>query len=186
MNMRGYFAIGVERSSKPMNLGNLLRSAHAFGASFFFLLQPAYEARQVRRSDTSDAAKHLPLYVYPSIEELQLPRGCQLVGVELTDEAVELPSFRHPQAAAYLLGPERGSLSPEALARCDHVVKIPMKFCVNVGIAGALVMYDRMLSMGRHATRPVAAGGPLEQPEPHRHGAPRLRRAKREDSETPA
>ncbi|MEE8144119.1 MAG: TrmH family RNA methyltransferase, partial [Kiloniellales bacterium] len=34
--MRGYFAIGVEGISKPMNLGNLLRSAHAFGASFFF------------------------------------------------------------------------------------------------------------------------------------------------------
>ncbi len=184
--MRGYFAIGVERSSKPMNLGNLLRSAHAFGASFFFLLQPSYEARQVRRSDTSDAAKHLPLYVYPSIEELQLPKGCQLVGVELTEEAVPLPSFRHPQAAAYLLGPERGSLSEAALARCDHVVKIPMKFCVNVGIAGALVMYDRMLAMGRHAPRPVVPGGPLEKLPEHRHGGPRLRRAEREEPETSA
>ena len=36
--MRGYFAIGAERISKPMNLGNLLRSAHAFGASFFFTI----------------------------------------------------------------------------------------------------------------------------------------------------
>jgi tRNA G18 (ribose-2'-O)-methylase SpoU len=31
---RGYFAIGVEGISKAVNLGNLLRSAHAFGASF--------------------------------------------------------------------------------------------------------------------------------------------------------
>ncbi|MEX2009990.1 MAG: TrmH family RNA methyltransferase, partial [Dongiaceae bacterium] len=29
--MRGYFGIGVEGISKPMNLGNLMRSAHAFG-----------------------------------------------------------------------------------------------------------------------------------------------------------
>jgi hypothetical protein len=31
---RGYIAMGVEGVSKAVNLGNLLRSAHAFGASF--------------------------------------------------------------------------------------------------------------------------------------------------------
>ena len=36
--MRGYFGIGAEGISKPMNLGNLIRSAHAFGASFVFLV----------------------------------------------------------------------------------------------------------------------------------------------------
>ena len=33
---RGYFAIGAERISKALNLGNLMRSAHGFGASFTF------------------------------------------------------------------------------------------------------------------------------------------------------
>ena len=54
--MRGYFAIGAENISKPMNLGNLIRSAHAFGASVFFTIAPKFEAREVRLSDTSDAA----------------------------------------------------------------------------------------------------------------------------------
>ncbi len=36
--MRGYFGIGIEGSSKPMNAGNLFRSANAFGASFVFTL----------------------------------------------------------------------------------------------------------------------------------------------------
>ena len=101
--MRGYFAIGVERISKPMNLGNLLRSAHAFGASFFFTIAPNFDARAVKASDTSDAAKHLPLYCYESVAELALPRGCQLIGVEFSETAVELPSFCHPQRAAYVL-----------------------------------------------------------------------------------
>jgi tRNA G18 (ribose-2'-O)-methylase SpoU len=35
---RGFFAIGVEGISKAVNLGNLLRSAHAFGASFVFTI----------------------------------------------------------------------------------------------------------------------------------------------------
>ena len=90
---------------------------------------------------------------------MQLPRGCQMVGIELTDDAVMLPTFRHPPQAAYILGPEKGDLSPEILARCDHVVKIPTKFCINVSLAGALVMYDRHLSMGGYAPRPIMPGG---------------------------
>jgi tRNA G18 (ribose-2'-O)-methylase SpoU len=161
--MRGYFAIGAEGISKPMNLGNLIRSAHAFGASFFFTIAPVFAASEVRLSDTSDAAKHLPLYNYDSVAELTLPRGCALIGVELSDDAVELPSFHHPNAAAYVLGPERGALSPEMQARCQQLIKIPTKFSVNVGIAGAIVMYDRLISRGRFADRPV---NPRALPEP--------------------
>ena len=126
---------------------------------------------EVKLSDTSDAAKHLPLYTYASLEELTLPRGCALVGVELTPEAAELPSFRHPAAAAYVLGPERGSLSPALIERCDFVVQIPTKFCVNLGTAGAIVMYDRMISRGRFARRPVNPRSKGESLPPHVQGA---------------
>lgn len=173
--MRGYFGMGVEAISKPMNLGSLLRSAHAFGAQFFFSIDPAFAAREVRLSDTSDAAKHLPLYTYDSVTDLQLPRGCQLVGIELTEEAVELPSFRHPTAAAYVLGPERGSLSPALQERCAFMVKIPTRFCVNVGTAGAIVMYDRMISLGGFPRRPVNPRAAPEALPEHVHGAPVLR-----------
>jgi hypothetical protein len=56
------------------------------------------------------------------------------------------------------------------LARCDHVVKIPTGFSLNVNVALALTLYDRMLSRGRFAERPVAAGGPTEAPPEHVHG----------------
>ena len=74
--MRGYFAIGAEGISKPMNLGNLIRSAHAFGASFVFLVDRPLHGRRARSSDTSHAEKQLPLYRFASVEELVLPRGC--------------------------------------------------------------------------------------------------------------
>ena len=99
-----------------------------------------------------------------------LPGRCQLIGVELLDQAVELPSFRHPQSAAYVFGPERSSLSPAMVARCAHVVRIPTRFCINLAAAGAIVMYDRLLSLGRHAPRPVRSGGPTEALRPHVHG----------------
>lgn len=169
--MRGYFGIGVEGVSKAMNLGNLMRSAHAFGASFFFLVDTYHTARDAL-SDTSRAEGHMPFYDFPDVASMQLPRGCRLVGVELVDDAVALPSFRHPLNAAYVFGRERGSLTPAMLERCDMVVRIPTRFCVNLGVAGAIVMYDRLLTMGRFAPRPVRAGGPNEPPPRHVHGDP--------------
>lgn len=168
--MRGYFAIGVEGVSKAFNVGNLVRSAHAFGASFAFTIDARLDKRQLRVSDTSDAGGHLPLYHYPDLGSLELPQGCALVGVELLDCSIDLPSFRHPLRAAYVFGPERGNLSPELVERCEFVVKIPTRFCINVGVAGALVMYDRMISLGRFAERPVRVGGPTETVPEHVHG----------------
>jgi len=159
MTTRGYFAIGVERVSKPMNLGNLIRSAHGFGASFAFTIDADRRAFEAK-SDTSKAAGHLPVYHWANVSEMQLPVHCRLVGVELLDEAIDLPSFRHPARAAYVLGPEKGSLSEALVARCDYVIKIPTAFCVNVAMAGAIVMYDRVRSLGRFAPRSVMEGGP--------------------------
>jgi len=156
---RGYFAIGAERSSKALNLGNLMRSAHAFGASFTFTLGAQYQALEAR-ADTSKGQWHLPHYNWAGADEMVLPKGCKLVGVELLEEAIALPSFRHPLQAAYVLGPERGSLSDELLARCDFTVKIPTSFCVNVAMAGAIVMYDRVRSLAPFAERPISEGGP--------------------------
>ncbi len=172
--MRGYFGIGAEAISKPMNLGNLIRSAHAFGASFAFLVDAHYTVASAR-SDTSDAEKQLPVYRYDRPHEVSLPKTCSLVGVELLDEAIDLPSFRHPLNAAYVFGPERSSLSPEMVARCDHVVKIPTRFCINLAVAGAIVMYDRTISLGRFAPRPVRSGGPTEEVEKHIRGEVRIR-----------
>ena len=172
---RGYFAIGAERISKQLNVGNLVRSAHAFGASFVFTVGAHYSAHEAR-SDTSKTPSHVPLYQWDTADDIALPRGCKLVGVELIEDAVDLPSFRHPLQAAYILGPERGELSREILERCDHVVKIPTAFCINVAMAGAIVMYDRVRTLGRFAPRPVAAGGPVAVLGEHVHGNPKRRR----------
>lgn len=153
--MRGYFGIGVERISKPMNAGSLFRTANAFGASFVFTLNAYYTVRQGNMADTSHALDALPFFEWDTMDDMTLPKGCCLVGVEFLDEAIELPRYRHPSAAAYVLGPEKGSLSDQVLARCHDVIKIPTRFCINVALAGALVMYDRVLSSNRFGERPV-------------------------------
>ena len=173
--MRGYFGIGIEQISKPMNAGAIFRTAHAFGASFVFTVAATYPKRMGARADTSKTPGHVPFYSFPDLSSMLLPTDCTLVGIELTDDAIELPSFHHPLQAAYILGPERGSLSPEMTAKCDFTVKIPTAFCVNVGIAAAIVMYDRALAQSRFAPRPPRPGGPVEPAPTHVHGGPMFR-----------
>jgi len=128
----------------------------------------------------------MPWYNYDDVGSIHLPNGCRLVGIELTDEAIDLPSFRHPVSAAYVLGPENGSLSPQLMERCEFIIKIPTQFCLNVATAGAIVMYDRVQSLGRFTERPVRAGGPppgIAGPNPHLpdhvHGRPTYSGGKR-------
>lgn len=170
--MRGYYGIGVEGVSKAMNVGNLFRSAHAFGASFAFTVAASYNEAEGGRADTSGASGQVPFYRFDDVESMRLPDDCALVGIEILDGSVDLPSFRHPRRAAYVLGMERGGLSGEMIRKCDHLVKIPTKFSLNLATAGAVVMYDRLMSMQQFGRRPVVPGGPIEQPLEHAFGEP--------------
>jgi tRNA G18 (ribose-2'-O)-methylase SpoU len=156
-----------------MNLGNLVRIAHAFDASFFFSVAPRLNLSKAN-SDTSNAQGVLPFYSFEHPDDFRLPLDCRLVGVEITDDAIELPRFRHPSRAAYVFGAERYSLSPQMVAKCEFVVKIPTRFSINVGMAGAIVLYDRLISLGGYAGRPITPGAPeAELPPVHSWGAPK-------------
>ncbi len=174
-SLRGYFGVGIEGVSKPMNLGNLVRIAHAFDASFFFSVAPRLKLSDAA-SDTSRAQGALPFYAFDKPQDFRLPLDCRLVGVEITDDAVELPRFRHPSRAAYVFGAERYSLSPQMLSLCAFVVKIPTRFSINVGMAGAIVLYDRLVNLGGYGGRPVTPGGEAgDLPPAHNWGAPLAR-----------
>jgi tRNA G18 (ribose-2'-O)-methylase SpoU len=177
---RGYFGVGVEGVSKSANVGALLRTAHAFGAAFCFTVGAGWDARAGRQADTAATPAHVPLWRFPDIASMTLPRECVLVGVELLEDATDLPSFRHPLNAAYVLGPERAGLSSLMRARCRHMVRIPTRFALNLAVAGALVLYDRLLQHGRFADRPVGSMGVAVAPatSARRHGHPRFRRTR--------
>ncbi len=177
--MRGYFGIGVEGVSKAMNAGNLYRSANAFGASFVFTVASAFADDDDATSDTSDAPGQVPFYRFETVETLRLPEGCSLVGIEIHDDAVALPSFRHPRQVAYVLGMERIGLSSDMIACCDHLIRIPTRFSLNLASAGVVVMYDRLISLQRFGARPMVPGGPVEKLPEHVFGDPVWKRKQR-------
>ena len=151
-NQPGFFGIGTERGKTSANLGTLWRSAACLGASYMFTVKGRYHPQA---SDTIKSWKHVPLWQFDTIEAFKtsLPRECLLIGVELTDDAKPLETFAHPPRAAYLLGPEDGSLSAHTLSMCHDVIRFSSKFCLNVAAAGTVVMYDRAAKAHRNGTR---------------------------------
>ena len=141
--MRGYFAIGIENCKTKANLGTLWRSAHIFGAAYIFVIGRRYEKQA---SDTTKAWRSVPLFQYDTFDDFYrtIPRDCILTGVEITPRARSLITTHHSERAIYLLGAEDHGLSKMALEKCHRFIQIPGTMCLNVAVAGSVVMYDRL------------------------------------------
>ena len=140
--MRGYFGIGVYQPKTEMNIGTLWRSAQIFGASFIFTIGQRYKHQS---SDTLKTPRHIPLFTYKSFEEFyeMLPYNSQLIGIEQDSRSVDLANFSNPQQAVYLLGAEDNGLPPKVMGRCKSVVHISTPMCLNVAVAGSIVLFHR-------------------------------------------
>ena len=105
-------------------------------------------------TDTLKTWRNIPFLHHETIEDFvhNLPFDCELIGIELTDDAIDITEFKHPQRAIYLLGAEDTGLPEEVLAKCHKVIKLPGKHSMNVSTAGSLVMYDRYFKSLKQST----------------------------------
>jgi len=142
--MRGYCGIGAIGMKTKINYGTLFRSAYCLNASFIFLIGRRFKKQS---SDTVASYRHLPLYEYANASDFfdHIPYGCVPVAVEITPYAENIINFCHPERAVYLLGPEDGSIPVDILGRCPIVLKIPSRYCLNVAVAGSIILYDRLV-----------------------------------------
>ena len=140
--MRGYFGIGVYHPKTEMNIGTLWRSAQNFGASYIFTIGRRYQRQS---SDTQGTTRHIPLFHHVTFEGFfeMLPYDAQLIGVEQDERSVDITSFKHPQRAVYLLGAEDNGLPPKVLDKCRAVVHIATPACLNVAVAGSIILFHR-------------------------------------------
>ena len=143
-----FFGIGIQNGKTPENLGVLWRTAQNLGASFIFTIGNRY-AKQA--SDTHQAVKAMPYFHYDDFEAFyqNLPKGAMLVGVELTEDAMDLETYHHPKRCVYLLGAEDHGLTKEAQEKSHHLVRFTSAKSLNVAVAGSIVMYDRNLPKSR-------------------------------------
>lgn len=142
--MRGYAAVGLMRPKYEANVGGVVRACGNYNASLLVI----QGARFTRPStDTMKQWKHMPLL---QVEDLHIavPYDCVPVAVELRQDAVPLPRYRHPERAFYVFGPEDGSLDEKALEWCRDVVYVPTNRCMNLAATVNVVLYDRMSKEG--------------------------------------
>lgn len=141
--MRGYFGIGIFNPKNKENVGTLWRSAHSLGASFMFTIGHRYKFQP---GDVTKAWKSIPLFEYESFNEFMksLPLEGRLIGIEFPADKF-LNDFSHPEQAVYLLGSEDNGLPPYVKERCHDLVAITSVRCLNVSVAGSIVMFHRGL-----------------------------------------
>jgi tRNA(Leu) C34 or U34 (ribose-2'-O)-methylase TrmL len=86
----------------------------------------------------------------------ELPAGTVPVAVELVPGAEDITWFEHPDDAAYVFGPEDGTLDVAVRRLCHRITYLPMLHCANLASTVFMVLFDR------HSKR-VRAGleGPL-------------------------
>lgn len=144
------------------NVGSLLRTAEGLGVTLVVL--SGYTPYPLQEGDTR--LPHLAAKLNKQISKTALGaentqawrhyetfeevlaflrnEGYDLAAVEQDQKAVRLPKFRPPQKLALLVGREVEGVEPEILARCDHILEIPMfgsKESFNVVQAAAMALY---------------------------------------------
>jgi hypothetical protein len=94
-----------------------------------------------------------------------MPQGAEFTFVEQAEGAGDLSGFKHPEGAIYVLGAEDYGV-PEEEMRGYRKLAIATPMCLNVAVAGSIVLYDRQ-SKSRKIKR--AAFAP-----PYHRKSPRL------------
>lgn len=142
---RGYFGVGIYQPKHSVNIGTLWRTAFSMGAAFIFTIG---KRTKFQASDVPKSYRHLPMFRYTSMDDFikcGVPRECQLVGIELHPKARSLTNFIHPERAIYILGAEDHGLHEEIINKCNALIQLPGKVCINVAVAGSIVVTDRVL-----------------------------------------
>ncbi|GIF07179.1 TrmH family RNA methyltransferase [Actinoplanes siamensis] len=142
-----------DRPTTPANVGALIRSADAFGASGLVVTGHAadpYDPKAVRASTGSLFA--LPVVQVASHREvvdevITLRRGGLPVEILGSDEAGEVDLADHDLTGpkVIVVGNETRGLSGAWRAACDRILRIPMTGAassLNAAAAGSIVLYE--------------------------------------------
>lgn len=136
--MRGYSIVAVEKIKKYGNFDGVMRACHAYGAN----LVVHGDVYKRGPQDTSAATRHIPTIQTENILSA-CPNNATKVAVEITDSAVPMHKFKHPEQGFYIFGPESGSVNEKIIEQCDEVIYIPTKFSMNLAACVNVVLFHR-------------------------------------------
>jgi len=131
----------------PGNLGTIIRSADAFGASGILLgsgTVDVYNPKTLRSSMGS--VFHLPIVVFDDVKvglRRLKEKGVSLLATTLKAQALGKSDL--VSSCAVVFGAEGAGLPEDVLKMCDRTAMIPMPGgaeSLNVGVAASIVLYE--------------------------------------------
>lgn len=141
------FVLIIERLQDPGNMGTIIRSAEAAGASGIMLSQGCvdiYSPKVVR--STMGSLFRVPVFVSGDlkidIDKLK-KKGVTVYGAHLNGDSMYNMNFTGP--VAFLIGNEGKGLSEEIGEEADFLLKIPMKGEVeslNAAVSASIIAYE--------------------------------------------
>lgn len=140
-------AVALDTIRSPGNLGTLLRTMEATGATTLFLLGDAidpFNPKTVRATMGSLFGVRIVRTSPDAFDRWRARHGVALVGTS-PNAGLDSRTFEYPPRCVLWLGGERKGLSDAQQASCDSVVRIPMCGPVdslNVGVAGSVLLYE--------------------------------------------
>ncbi|CAN6353708.1 unnamed protein product, partial [Urochloa humidicola] len=135
----------VHNVAKRHNVGTLARSATAFGVAEVVVVG----RRDVSAFGSHGATSHLRFRHFTSLAlaraYLKDERGCDICGVEITEDAQPVTAHPFRRSTAFLFGNEGTGLSQKECEICDFFVYIPQYGCgtasLNVTVAASIVLH---------------------------------------------
>jgi len=131
----------------PGNLGTLLRTSDAVGGAGLILLSPdadPYDPATVRATMGALFSQRFVRATAAELRRWKERHRCALVGTSPAAEE-DYHTAAYPPAVVLFMGGERRGLSPEELALCDRVVRIPMvgrSDSLNLAVAAGVLLYE--------------------------------------------
>ena len=135
--------IALDNPKSPTNVGAVMRAVGCYQASEVRYTGERFNRAVKYQTDTHNVNNKVPLTHVDDLLGNRLD-GMQVVCIELVEGATSLPTFKHPQQALYVFGPEDGSLTQGVIDQADHVVYVPTFGCMNLAASVNVVLYDRM------------------------------------------
>jgi len=135
------------------NVGSFSRTADACAIECLHLCGMSAHPPHVKLQKTAlGALDYVPWKYYERTKDCIAALKAEripVVGIEVTDQAADMLDFAWPAPVAVIFGNEVNGIHPDNLARCDHVVRIPMygyKNSMNVATAFGVALYDILAS----------------------------------------
>lgn len=134
--------VGLENPKNGVNLRIAIRNSSALGVNNIIYTGDNIDFS--KRQDDTEQYKNVPVHKVDCLLKF-VPFNTEVILVELTDDAENLESFKHPENAFYIFGNEEKGISKKLLNKGFKKVFINTKLSLNLSSTIGIILYDRQL-----------------------------------------